>query len=86
MSEHLADCEYAATLRRIAKTVGLREGFSFEAVEMRVASYRAAMNRAMLEIGIPDDTYPAPVSNAYYILRDALNPRPTSIGAKLRGE
>jgi hypothetical protein len=34
--------------------------------------YKQAMGRAMDELGVPDGDYPAPVSNAYYILDAAI--------------
>jgi hypothetical protein len=92
---HLADCEYAAVLRRIARTVGLREGFSFEAVEERVASLKGERERlraALCSIhgfqcgcewpGDPKACIALP-SEDFAVLGPK---RPTSIGATMRGE
>jgi hypothetical protein len=37
---------------------------------------RVAAQAALDELGVPDDTYPAPVANAVAILRAALEPQP----------
>ena len=74
---HLADCEYALVLRRIARTIGLREGFSFEALEGRVRSLVEALDWIEAE---PED--PAKVQAR---ARAALRPGPTSIRATLEG-
>lgn len=43
-----------------------------ERLESENKRLRGAMGRAMLELGVPQQGYPAPVANAWEILREAL--------------
>ena len=43
-----------------------------ERLESENKRLRGAMSSAMLELGVPQQGYPAPVANAWEILREAL--------------
>ncbi len=45
------------------------------AAEGRLARYWTAIREAMNELGVPQPSYPAPVANAYKLLKAALSER-----------
>jgi len=48
------------------------EGAGMTAVRL-LREYRSAMEQALLELGVPNEDYPAPVANAVEILRRAYD-------------
>ena len=61
--------EYIRT--EIPKEPSRRETVADCAIRL-LQTYRAAMDGALRELGVPTDDYPAPVANAYEILAEAL--------------
>lgn len=49
--------------------------------DQRIVRLRRAIDAALRELGVPDETYPAPVANAVDILRRAVASTPPATGS-----